>query len=130
MFATTTLFGADLVLTWDDNSNNEDGFEVYRKQNQGEWLLIGATNSDDSQFVDHVVPVGTMLSYRVRAWNQFGQSDYTNIVSVNTFPPAAPSGLNGAVIKSEEVSFKESPTREVRIRTYRDSLGRIVISRS
>ena len=139
MFATTTLFGADLVLTWDDNSENEDGFEVWRQQNGGQWLLIAATNSDDSSFVDGVIPVGATLSYRVRAWNQFGESDYTNIVSVNTFPPTAPSSLGGAVIKSEGVSMVPQmlneelalpPRRTVSVRTYRDKHGRLVIERS
>ena len=130
MFATTTLFGADLVLTWQDNSDNEDGFEIWRQQNGGEWLLIAATNSDDDTFTDGVIPIGTTLAYRVRAWNQFGESGWTNVVSIRTYPPAAPTSLKGAAIKSEEVSFKEQPTREVKIRTYRDSLGRIVISRS
>lgn len=50
MFATTTLFGADLVLQWQDNSDNEDGFEIWRQQNGGEWLLIAATNADDKTF--------------------------------------------------------------------------------
>ena len=46
MLTTTTLFGADLVLTWQDNSDNEDGFEIWRQQNGGEWLLIAATNAE------------------------------------------------------------------------------------
>ena len=140
MFATTTLFGADLVLQWQDNSDNEDGFEIWRQQNGGEWLLIAATNADDDTFTDGVIPIGTTLAYRVRAWNQFGESDWTNIVSIKTYPPVAPTSLKGAAIKSKEVSFRSSPNgdslngdlskREVRIRTYRDSLGRIVIERS
>ena len=130
MFTTTTLLGADLVLTWQDNSDNEDGFEIWRQQNGGEWLLIAATNADDDTFTDGVIPIGTTLSYRVRAWNQFGESGWTNLVSIRTYPPAAPTSLKGAAIKSKEVSLKTEPTREVKIRTYRDSLGRIVISRS
>ena len=130
MFATTTLFGADLVLTWQDNSDNEDGFEIWRQQNGGEWLLIAATNSDDDTFTDGVIPIGTTLAYRVRAWNQFGESGWTNVVSIRTYPPAAPTSLKGAAIKSEEVSFKTKPTREARIRTYRDRYGRLVIEKS
>jgi len=139
MFTTTTLIGADLVLTWQDNSDNEDGFEIWRQQNGGEWLLIAATNADDATFTDGFIPVGKTLTYRVRAWNQFGESDYTNIVSVNTFPPAAPSSLNGAVIKSEGVSMVPQmlnkdigspPRRSVSVRTYRDKHGRLVIERS
>ena len=92
--------------------------------------LSSATNADDDTFTDGVIPIGTTLSYRVRAWNQFGESGWTNLVSIRTYPPAAPTSLKGAAIKSKEVSLKTEPTREVKIRTYRDSLGRIVISRS
>jgi hypothetical protein len=135
MFTTTTLIGADLVLQWQDNSDNEDGFEIWRQQNGGEWLLIAATNADDATFTDNVIPIGTELAYKVRAWNQFGESGWTNIVKIRTYPPAAPTSLKGAAIKSKEVSFRSSPngdslTREARIRTYRDKHGRLVIERS
>jgi hypothetical protein len=138
-FLGTVLNAADLRLEWQDNSDNEDGFEIWRQQNGGEWLLIAATNADADTFTDGVIPIGATLAYRVRAWNQFGESGWTNIVSIKTYPPAAPTSLKGSAIKSKEVSFRspngDSPngdllTREVRIRTYRDSLGRIVISRS
>ena len=139
-FLGTVLSAADLRLEWQDNSDNEDGFEIWRQQNGGEWLLIGATNANDAAFVDGVIPIGATLSYKVRAWNQFGESGWTNIVSIKTYPPAAPTSLKGAAIKSKEVSFRSSPngdslngdllTREVRIRTYRDKHGRLVIERS
>lgn len=138
MFTTTTLFGADLRLEWQDNSDNEDGFEIWRRVNEGEWLLIGATNTDVSTFVDGVIPVGAVLSYRVRAWNQFGESGYTNIVSIGTYPPAAPSNASGVVVPSSSVSWEydqsevgpEPPRRSVSVKTYRDDSGRLIIVRS
>jgi len=138
MFTTTTLFGADLRLEWQDNSDNEDGFEIWRRVNEGEWLLIGATNIDISTFVDSVIPVGAVLSYRVRAWNQFGESGYTNIVSIGTYPPAAPSNAGGVVVPSSSVSWEydqsevgpEPPRRSVSVKTYRDDNGRLIIVRS
>jgi len=138
MFTTTTLFGADLRLEWQDNSDNEDGFEIWRRVNEGEWLLIGATNIDISTFVDSVIPVGAVLSYRVRAWNQFGESGWTNIVSIGTYPPAAPSNAGGVVVPSSSVSWEydqsevgpEPPRRSVSVKTYRDDNGRLIIVRS
>jgi len=133
-FLGTVLNAADLRLEWQDNSDNEEGFEIWRQQNGGEWLLIAATNADDATFTDNVIPIGTTLVYKVRAWNQFGESDWTNIVSIKTYPPVAPTNLKGAGIKSKEVSFSspngDSSKREVRIRTYRDKHGRLVIERS
>ena len=132
IFATTTLIGADLRLEWQDNSLNEDGFEIWRKTNDGEWLLIGATGPDKTTFSDGVIPIGVTLSYQVRAWNQFGESGFTNVVSIGTFPPAAPSNLKVAVLPSNPVSdiSPKIPQRGISIKTYRDDKGRLVIVRS
>lgn len=131
-FLGTVLNAADLRLEWQDNSNNEDGFEIWRQQNDGEWLLIGATNANDVTFTDGVIPIGVTLSYKVRAWNQFGESGFTNIVSIGTFPPASPSSLKGAAVKSNTVSEvgPEIPQRNVTIKTFRDDRGRLIIVRS
>lgn len=132
IFFGTVLSAADLRLEWQDNSNNEDGFEIWRQQNDGEWLLIGATNANDVTFTDGVIPIGVTLSYKVRAWNQFGESGFTNIVSIGTFPPASPSSLKGAAVKSNTVSEvgPEIPQRNVTIKTFRDDRGRLIIVRS
>jgi len=134
VFLGTVLNAADLRLEWQDNSDNEDGFEIWRQQNGGEWLLIGATNANDDTFVDGVIPIGVTLSYKVRAWNQFGESGYTNIVSIGTFPPAAPSSLKGAAVKGVSLSEIRPPApllkRGITIKTYRDDKGRLVISKS
>lgn len=132
LFLGTVLSAADLRLEWQDNSNNEDGFEIWRKTNDGEWLLIGATGPDVATFNDGVIPIGVTLSYRVRAWNQFGESGFTNIVSIGTFPPAAPSDLKGAAIPSKAISEirPDIPEREINIKTFRDERGRLIIVRS
>ena len=138
IFLGTVLNAADLRLEWQDNSDNEDGFEIWRRVNEGEWLLIGATNTDVSTFVDGVIPIGAVLSYRVRAWNQFGESGYTNIVSIGTYPPAAPSNAGGVVVPSSSVSWDYNqtevgptpPRRSVSVKTYRDENGRLVLSKS
>lgn len=138
IFLGTVLSAADLRLEWQDNSDNEDGFEIWRRVNQGEWLLIGATNTDVATFIDGVIPIGSVLSYRVRAWNQFGESGYTNIVSIGTYPPAAPSNASGVVVPSSSVSWDydeseigpEPPRRSVSVKTYRDDNGRLIIVRS
>ena len=128
---TTSIYAADLRLTWSDNSDNEAGFEVWRKVDDADWTLVGATNENVVTWLDGYLPIGSTLSYRVLAWNQFGQSAYTNIVSVGTYPPLAPSALGGEVVPSKPVSFI-GPLQDngVSIRTYRDELGRILIERS
>ena len=128
---TTSIYAADLRLVWSDNSDNEAGFEVWRKVDDADWTLVGATNENVSTWLDGYLPIGSTLSYRVLAWNQFGQSGYTNIISVGTYPPLAPSALGGEVVPSKPVSFIGPPQNNgVSIKTYRDELGRLIVERS
>jgi len=131
LLLTTSIYAADLRLVWSDNSTNEAGFEVWRKVDDGAWTLVGATNENVSTWLDGYLPIGSTLSYRVLAWNQFGQSAFTNIISVGTYPPLAPSALGGEVVPSKPLSFIGPPENNgVSIKTYRDELGRLIIERS
>lgn len=133
LLLTTSIYAADLTLTWQDNSNNEAGFEVWRKVNNENWKLIAGTNADTATFNDAVIPIGAILHYRVRAWNQFGESEFTNEVMIGTNPPAAPSGLNGEIKKSNTRSHllqNQGPVYKGSVKTSRDRNGRIFISGS
>lgn len=65
-------------LTWTDNSANEDGFEIHRKEEAGPWLVIARTGPDVEAFTDSATRFGVLYTYRVRAFNSFGYSGYTN----------------------------------------------------
>jgi len=123
LLLTMSVYAADLRLTWQDNSENEDGFEIWRRVNDGEWSLIAATNADNATYVDSALPIGAILSYRVRAWNQFGESDYTNIVSIGTFPPQSPSNLKKSAVEVESRVGPVPPRVGVsdNLRTYKGS---------
>ena len=94
MFTTTTLFGADLVLTWQDNSDNEDGFEIERKIDNGNFEFLNGTGPNENSYIDAEVPTGVTLTYRVRAVNRYGNSSFTNEATEVTVGPVAPSDLN------------------------------------
>ncbi|MBC2604953.1 fibronectin type III domain-containing protein [Pelagicoccus albus] len=81
---------AQLSLSWNDNSNYEDGFEVERALAGGNYELISVVESNQSSYVDSTIVPGLEYEYRVRAFNAFGYSGYTN-VSVGSFANTAPS---------------------------------------
>ncbi len=87
------LNAADLRLEWQDNSDNEDGFEVERKVGNGEFVFLNGTGPNENSYIDADVPTGVMLTYRVRAVNQYGNSDYSNEATEITVGPVAPSDL-------------------------------------
>jgi len=67
-------------LEWDDNSNNETGFEIQRQvaSNTSLWQVIATTNANATSY-NHTGLSETWLGYRVRAVNSGGNSGWTNI---------------------------------------------------
>ncbi len=80
-------------LTWQDTSLNENGFRVERSQNGGKsWTLVGSVGANSTIYVDGTVNARKTYLYRVRAFNDGGNSAYSNVAKV-TLPAAAPLPL-------------------------------------
>lgn len=104
---TTTLFPAptsllatavspgQVNLSWNDNSQTEAGYYIERKTGPGGiFTQIGTTTS--SNFQDSGLQDNTGYSYRVRAFNAYSSSAYSNLATTTT-PLAAPTAPDGLV---------------------------------
>ena len=70
---------AQLTLTWQDNSNNEDEFAIERKTGTiGGYSPIASVAADVIFYVDDSVSRGVNYCYRVRAVSNAGASAYSN----------------------------------------------------
>lgn len=102
---TGTVHAAQLSLTWQDNSDNEDGFEIERAVGSESFELIATVGADLEAFTDEDVTPGLPYDYRVRAFNAFGYSGYTNVsrgLIENTAPSV--SEIEGvSVLKGEQL---------------------------
>jgi hypothetical protein len=68
-----------LTVTWQDNSTNEDNFQVERKMGtNGTYGQIVAAPANTTSFLDTSVTSGATYCYRVRAANSSGTSAYSN----------------------------------------------------
>jgi len=66
-------------LSWTDNSDNEDGFEIQRKVGAGgSWTYLASVAADAISYSDTTVSEDTTYYYRVYAYNDGGNSDYSN----------------------------------------------------
>ena len=65
-----------IVLSWVDNSDDEEGFVIYRKRISSEeyTLSAGAVASDVETFTDNGLDDGTRYYYMVKAFNDGGES--------------------------------------------------------
>lgn len=74
-------------LYWDDVSYNESNYLVYRSTAPaGPFVLLNpsASNANDTSYIDNTVLSATTYYYKVKATNNVGSSDFTNIVIVIT----------------------------------------------
>ena len=70
---------SSLNLTWQDNSTNEDGFQIERKiGTDGLYIPIASVAANYNFYLDTVLVSGTTYCYRVRSFNSSEISGYTN----------------------------------------------------
>lgn len=90
-------------LTWQDNSNNEDGFKLELKTGLGgTYAQIASPAAGLVSYSNTGLSAGTTYYYRVRAYNSAGDSDYSN--EANTFTLPADSANHAPVISSLSAS--------------------------
>ena len=82
-----------LDLSWNDNSDNETGFKIERSTDAADFEEIAQVLENVERYTDATIPEGSTVSYRVRAFNQFGDSGYTNEAKIKAARPNPPSGL-------------------------------------
>ena len=92
-------FAGQNVLTWTDNANNEQNFNIERKAEAcaggAAFVPLATVGLNVVTFTDLAVTEGTTYCYRVNASNVAGPSAFSN-TAARTVPftaPAAPSGL-------------------------------------
>lgn len=107
------LFAVEVQLTYQDNSDNELGFNLERSTDGETWTVVQTVGVDVTTIVDNV-DQGTYF-YRVNAFNEFGYSGYTNVVEFTTQqPPDSPEQLGVQQKKSLEIITNQDGSITVR----------------
>jgi hypothetical protein len=80
-----SVSGSSVMLHWTDNSNNETGFNIYRRSKNGKkwnsWGKIATVLSPATTFTNLSVPSNS-YQYYVTAYNSSGESAASGTVSV------------------------------------------------
>jgi phosphodiesterase/alkaline phosphatase D-like protein len=96
-------------LTWTDNSNNENGFKIERKVDGGTYAEIDSLSANSVQYTNTGLLPETTYYYRIRAFNSYGYSGYSNEASITTPSatslPEAPTNLAANAATCNEVSL-------------------------
>ena len=83
-----TAQAVELPFTFKHDGGNEKGFVVERSIDQVNYVQILTLEANVLEFVDPDVPLGQTVTWRVYAWNDYGDSGYSNVVKQITLPPS------------------------------------------
>lgn len=71
-------------LTWTDNSDNEDGFYIYRSLDSGSsWSIINTVGPNTTSYDDNTLALSSSYWFQVGAFNAVGIT-YSNTASLDT----------------------------------------------
>ena len=95
----STISATEVQLTWTDNANNEDGFEIERCEGGGctNFAVVDTAAADATTILADGLTSGATYLFRIRAFNASGSSGYSNVVSAQSDVPPAPTVLDASV---------------------------------
>lgn len=83
-----------IQLSWTDNAYNEDGYKVERKVGAGSYTQIADLGTSITNYLDSGLSSSTTYTYRVIAYNNTGNSNYSNVVSATTLQSVSSHTFN------------------------------------
>ena len=102
-----------IVLSWTDRSENETGFKIERKTGDcastNAWVQIATKGANVSTYTSTGLKANKTYAYRIRAYNDAGNSEYSACVSAKTGlagTPVAAAWLTATSASASKISLK------------------------
>ncbi|MFA6232961.1 MAG: fibronectin type III domain-containing protein [Bacteroidota bacterium] len=124
--AATVLNPNEVRLNWQDNSSGETGFEVERRLDGEDWLLLLTTAANEVTYTAGGLLPDTTYTFRVRSVGDNAASAWSNEVTVGTFaPPLTPVNLDAAATsyRSVRIAWQRGSANEMQFEVERKTAG-------
>ena len=117
-----------VILTWRDNSDNEESFHIERKLTIANiWSPLVELTANTTSYSDSDVVPGASYNYRVYARNGMGSSPYSNEIRVvvPSGSPNPPSNLDAVPIHHRlvEITWRDNSDDELGFTIQRRLVG-------
>ena len=117
-------------MSWTDNSDNELGFKIERKDDSlnvpGPWTLIDSVGANETSFTDTGLTPNTVYSYKVYAYNTAGNSASDSVQTVTIVPVELTSFT--ASVKENRVTLNWTTETETNNRGFEIERSKIAAS--
>lgn len=108
-FQASVLSPTEVRLTWQDSSDNEEGFEIFESiGNNQNYILKETAGTNSTGLTITELSPNTTYFYRIRSVNSWGSSAFTNEVTI-TMPhgiPLAPSELQAEAVSATQIDLE------------------------
>lgn len=119
----TKITSTSYNLFWEDNSSNEDYYELWRKDSEnGTYQKIATLPKNTISKNENVINSTVNYFYKIRAVNAFGNSKFSNEVSIATSNiDGAPSNLTAQALGASKIqlNWRDNLTGELGFRIQR-----------
>jgi titin len=99
----TRLSKGKIQLTWSDNSSNETGFQIEYSTGGGAWKVLVKKAAGTTSYTGSF-HIGTLYSFRVCAYNAYGNSAYTGVAQAVASRTAASKSITQTTVKATPFS--------------------------
>lgn len=107
--ATAESNGA-IRLAWEDNSDNESSFVIERQIENGDFNVLVSLDENQVSYLDYQCSADTFYTYRIKAVNIAGDSDWSETASATTPDavitgtlPEAPDNLSAVAVSQDRI---------------------------
>jgi RHS repeat-associated protein len=105
----TSIGTTKIILSWTDNSTDELNFVLERSMENGPFVVLATLGPNVKTYSDTPLEAYTFCSYRVKAVNYVGSSDFSNTVSARTLEgdisPLSPNNLTATAVSETQVDL-------------------------
>jgi fibronectin type 3 domain-containing protein len=93
----TLVTTTTITFAWDDTSNNEDKFSIFRRAGNGSFIFVADVPANTTTYTNSGLQPGISYDYHIQAWNLGGYTDFAGfVVTTVTAPPSNVLATAGA----------------------------------
>jgi hypothetical protein len=96
----------EIRLTWNDNSNNETGFELWMQEDGGPFVNQEILAADSVEFTYVNLIPDTLYNFRIRSFNDDGNSQYITTSAETVISKTADPSISIVEVTATSITFK------------------------